>query len=60
MIMWRDDTRKVGVGVGRVDVIKAGELGHGRGVESPGLDDGDLIFVSTLRLTDYFCGIFLH
>ena len=56
----RDDTRKVGVGVCRMDVIKAGELGHGRGVESTGLNDGNLIIINTLRLTRYFCGIFLH
>ena len=56
----RDDTRKVGVGVGRVDVIKAGKLGHSRGVESPRLNDGDLMIINTLRLTRYFCGIFLH
>ena len=56
----RDDTRKVGVGVCRMDVIKAGKLGHGWGVESPRLNDGDLLIVNTLRLTRYFCGIFLH
>ena len=56
----RDDTRKVGVGVGRVDVIKAGKLGHGWGVESPGLDDGDLIIINTPYQTCNFCGGLLH